>query len=150
MKNRYLWGMACSISLSLGIGAGYLLYQVVNSQKKTFDTDYIYKGREDAILSFKMDSDGLFESDSTISASKNDLIDSPLLASEIANAIFQDHYSVSLIRDNYPFGVWKDTKTWEISGLCQNRKENIVYFGGVLQLFIARKNGMVCGMVVLK
>lgn len=143
MKIKYItiYGLAFLIGFFISGEFTGLMQKI----KKTNSVDWIDNGKISRKITFKENSSGLYSSDKTITDADTSIIDTPELAGKIAVAIMEDVFDSITVSDNYPFEIYKDIYSWDISGLClkKQEEENVMYFDLSKEIVINRKNGMV-------
>lgn len=97
---------------------------------------------------FSHDDDGFLMEDSTVIMFGEDLISTPAVAYEIANVLLRSSFAGDMFQ-NTVWGVSQNKEAWEVTN-SHDQSDGSIVFGGTMQIFINKKNGMVYDINVLK
>lgn len=106
------------------------------------------KGNVQNITHFRHSKDGFLMEDSTVIMFGEDLVSTPAIAYEIANVLLRSSFDSDLFK-NTIWGISQNKEAWEVTNSPGQTDDSIV-FGGTIQIFINKKNGMVYDINALK
>lgn len=106
------------------------------------------EGNVQNITHFRHGKDGFLMEDSTIIMFGEDLISTPAVAYELANAILRSSFDSDVFK-NTIWGISQNKEAWEVTN-SPDQSDGSIVFGGTIQIFINKKNGMVYDINALK
>ena len=77
-----------------------------------------------------------------------DLVSTPAVAYEIANVLLRSSFDSDLFK-NTIWGISQNKEAWEVTN-SPDQSDGSIVFGGIIQIFINKKNGMVYDINALK
>lgn len=89
-------------------------------------------------ISFSMEKDSLFFSDSSLRRFGKELINTPELAAQIGICYLCDIYGKDVIKEEIPFNIVEFQHSWLLEGTLPPNS-----YGGVASIYITKKDGMV-------
>lgn len=99
------------------------------------------EGNVQNIKHFCYGEDGFLMEDSTVIMFGEDLISTPAVAYELANVLLRSSFDSDVFK-NTIWGISQNKEAWEVTNSPEQSDGSIV-FGGTIQIFINKKNGMV-------
>lgn len=106
------------------------------------------EGNVQNIKHFHHSKDGFLMEDSTVIMFGEDLVSTPAVAYEIANVLLRSSFDSDLFK-NTIWGISQNKEAWEVTN-SPDQSDGSIVFGGIIQIFINKKNGMVYDINVLK
>ena len=106
------------------------------------------EGNVQNIKHFHHSKDGFFMEDSTVIMFGEDLVSTPAVAYEIANVLLRSSFDSDLFK-NTIWGISQNKEAWEVTN-SPDQSDGSIVFGGIIQIFINKKNGMVYDINALK
>lgn len=100
------------------------------------------------IKHFHHSKDGFLMEDSTVIMFGEDLVSTPAVAYEIANVLLRSSFDSDLFK-NTIWGISQNKEAWEVTN-SPDQSDGTIVFGGIIQIFINKKNGMVYDINALK
>lgn len=100
------------------------------------------------IKHFHHSKDGFLMEDSTVIMFGEDLVSTPAVAYEIANVLLRSSFDSDLFK-NTIWGISQNKEAWEVTN-SPDQSDGSIVFGGIIQIFINKKNGMVYDINALK
>lgn len=100
------------------------------------------------IKHFHHSKDGFLMEDSTVIMFGEDLVSTPAVAYEIANVLLKSSFDSDLFK-NTIWGISQNKEAWEVTN-SPDQSDGSIVFGGIIQIFINKKNGMVYDINALK
>lgn len=123
-------------------------FQQKSTQKVV--ADYVFKGCCKEKINFKEYRKGLFLSDSTVLKYKEGILGTPSIAGQVAFALVEDRYSYDEAKFRYPYVIYSDIYSWNISCTSRYSLKDDEILLGTLGLSLQRSNGMLINMHALK
>ena len=99
------------------------------------------EGNVQNIKHFHHSKDGFLMEDSTVIMFGEDLVSTPAVAYEIANVLLRSSFDSDLFK-NTIWGISQNKEAWEVTN-SPDQSDGSIVFGGIIQIFINKKNGMV-------
>lgn len=121
----------------LGGFIAYILEYKDKQLSPSQQVDFVYKGKVQEKLWFKLYNDTLFRSDKSVLKYKEGIISTPQCAAEVASSLLDELYGHDVMKKEYPLRVTKDVKTWNINGTLHTE------CGGTAFVELYRPTGMV-------
>lgn len=106
------------------------------------------EGNVQNIKHFHHSKDGFLMEDSTVIMFGEDLVSTPAVAYEIANVLLRSSFDSDLFK-NTIWGISQNKEAWEVTN-SPDQSDGSIVFGGIIQIFINKKNGMVYDINALK
>ena len=103
---------------------------------------------EGNVQNIKHSKDGFLMEDSTVIMFGEDLVSTPAVAYEIANVLLRSSFDSDLFK-NTIWGISQNKEAWEVTN-SPDQSDGSIVFGGIIQIFINKKNGMVYDINALK
>lgn len=106
------------------------------------------EGNVQNIKHFHHSKDGFLMEDSTVIMFGEDLVSTPAVAYEIANVLLRSSFDSDFFK-NTIWGISQNKEAWEVTN-SPDQSDGSIVFGGIIQIFINKKNGMVYDINALK
>ena len=106
------------------------------------------EGNVQNIQHYPHSKDGFLMEDSTVIMFGEDLVSTPAVAYEIANVLLRSSFDSDLFK-NTIWGISQNKEAWEVTN-SPDQSDGSIVFGGIIQIFINKKNGMVYDINALK